>query len=136
MVILNYEKKGSTCMNFKSILCLISLGSSLILPFFLYKQWTLATWFDALFLVGLLLTMVYFVMVLIEGQFFTAFLKSTQNFFAKVNKKDQLIRESEKRSFESVDYRKEFPNRKSFLQIGLLFSIASLVISSALYYLN
>ena len=123
-------------MNFKSILCLISLGSSLILPFFLYKQWTLATWFDALFLVGLLLTMVYFVMVLIEGQFFTAFLKSTQNFFAKVNKKDQLIRESEKRSFESVDYRKEFPNRKSFLQIGLLFSIASLVISSALYYLN
>lgn len=136
MVIFIYVKRGSTCMNFKRVLFLISLGSSLVLPFFLYRQWSIARWFDALFLVGLLLLMVYFIMVLIEGQFFTAFLKSTRNFFAKVNKKDELIRESEKRSFDRVDYRKEFPNRNSFLQIGLLFSISSLVISVALYYLN
>ena len=123
-------------MNFKNSVCLVSLGSSLVLPFFLYRQWTIATWFDALFLVGLLLIMIYSIMVLIEGQFFTAFLKSTRNFFAKVNKKDQLIRESEKRPFDPVDYRKEFPNRSSFLQLGLIFSIGSLVISSALYYLN
>lgn len=136
MVISIYVGKGSTCMNFKRILFLISLGSSLALPFFLYRQWSIAKWFDALFLVGLLLLMVYFIMVLIEGQFFTAFLKSSRNFFAKVNKEDQLIRESEKRSLDRVDYRKEFPNRNSFLQVGLLFSIGSLVISSALYYLN
>ncbi|MGH2319136.1 DUF3899 domain-containing protein [uncultured Planococcus sp.] len=123
-------------MNFKGFLFLAALGSSLVLPFFLYRQWTILTWFDALFLVGLLLVMIYFIMVLIEGQFFTAFLKSTRNFFAKVNKKDQLIRESEKRSFESADYRKEFPNRTSFLQIGLLFCLSSLLVSSALYYLN
>lgn len=136
MVIFKYEKKGSTRMNFKSIVGLISLGSSLILPFFLYRQWTLATWFDALFLVGLLMLMIYFTLVLIEGQFFTAFLKSTRNFFAKVNKKDQLIRESEKRTFDPDNYRKEFPNRRSFLQLGLIFCISSLLISSALYYLN
>ncbi|WP_223642528.1 DUF3899 domain-containing protein [Planococcus sp. 4-30] len=123
-------------MNFKGFLFLVSLGSSLVLPFFLYRQWTILTWFDALFLVGLLLVMIYFIMVLIEGQFFTAFFKSTRNFFAKVNKKDQLIRESEKRSFESADYRKEFPNRISFLQIGLLFCLSSLLVSIALYYLK
>lgn len=132
MVIFIYVKKGSTCMNFKGFLFLASLGSSLVLPFFLYRQWTIMTWFDALFLVGLFLIMVYFVMVLIEGQFFTAFVKSTRNFFAKVNKKDQLIRESEKRSFESADYRKEFPNRTSFLQIGLVFCLSSLLVSFAL----
>ena len=125
MVISIYVRKGSTCMNFKRVLFLISLGSSLTLPFFLYTEWSIARWFDALFLVGLLLLMVYFIMVLIEG-----------HFFAKVNKKDQLIRESEKRSVDRVDYRKEFPNRNSFLQIGLLFSISSLVISVALYYLD
>ncbi len=123
-------------MNFKGILFLISLGSSLVLPFFLYRHWSIATWFDALFLVGLLLIMVYSVMILIEGQFFSAFLKSTRNFFAKTNKKDQLIRESEKRSVESVEYQHQFPNQKSFLQIGLIFCIGSLLISSALYYLN
>ncbi|EMF45221.1 hypothetical protein B481_3532 [Planococcus halocryophilus Or1] len=80
--------------------------------------------------------MIYSMMVLIEGQFFTTFLKSTRNFFAKTNKKDQLIRESEKRSLESVSFRKEFPNRLAFLQIGLLFSIGSLLVSSAIYFLS
>ncbi|ANU14847.1 DUF3899 domain-containing protein [Planococcus halocryophilus] len=123
-------------MNFKLILFFISLSASFVLSFFLYKQWTLATWFDALFLIGLLLIMIYSMMVLIEGQFFTTFLKSTRNFFAKTNKKDQLIRESEKRSLESVSFRKEFPNRLAFLQIGLLFSIGSLLVSSAIYFLS
>ncbi|MGB6406437.1 MAG: DUF3899 domain-containing protein [Planococcus donghaensis] len=123
-------------MNFKLILLVISLSISLSLSFLLYEQWTLAAWFDALFLIGLLLIMIYSVMILIEGQFFTAFLKSTQNFFAKTNKKDQLIRESEKRSLESVSFRKEFPNRLAFLQIGLLFSIGSLLVSSAIYFLS
>ena len=121
-------------MNFKVTLFLISLGSAVVLSFFLYSPWIIAGWFDALFLIGLLLMMIYSVMVLIEGQFFTAFLKSTRNFFAKVNKKDQLIRESEKRSAHSVDYRKEFPNRKSFLQIGVALSVISFLVSSALYY--
>ncbi|EGA89041.1 hypothetical protein GPDM_12482 [Planococcus donghaensis MPA1U2] len=123
-------------MNFKLILFLISLSISLVLSFLLYKQWTLAAWFDALFLIGLLLIMIYSVMILIEGQFFTAFLKSTRNFFAKTNKKDQLIRESEKRSLESVSFRREFPHRTSFLQIGLFFCIGSLLISSAMYFLS
>ncbi|ANU24566.1 DUF3899 domain-containing protein [Planococcus donghaensis] len=123
-------------MNFKLILLFISLSVSLVSPFLLYKQWTLVAWFDALFLIGLLLLMIYSVMVLVEGQFFTAFLKSTRNFFAKTNKKDQLIRESEKRSLESVSFRKEFPDRASFLQVGLLFCIGSLLISSAIYFLT
>lgn len=123
-------------MNFRNILLMISLGSSFILPFFLYKEWSFANWFDALFLIGLLLIMIYCIMVLIEGHFFTAFFNSTRNFFAKVNKKDALIRESEKRSLEPVDYRKEFPNRSLFLQLGLIFCLGSLLISSALYYLN
>ncbi|WP_038702084.1 DUF3899 domain-containing protein [Planococcus sp. PAMC 21323] len=123
-------------MNFKLILFFVSLSISFVLPFLLYEQWTLATWFDALFLIGLLLMMIYSGMILIEGEFFSAFLKSTRNFFAKTNKKDQLIRESEKRSLESVSFRREFPHRSAFLQIGLLFSIGSLLVSSAIYFLS
>lgn len=123
-------------MNFKRILFFISFVISLVLPFFLHSLWTLAKWIDALFLIGLLLLMIYSVMLLIEGQFFTAFFKSTRNFFAKVNKKDQLIQESEKRTTYSVDYHREFPNRNAFLKIGLLFSIGSLVVSVTYFFLS
>ncbi|MDJ0331362.1 DUF3899 domain-containing protein [Planococcus sp. S3-L1] len=116
-------------MNFKAILLLTSLSISMLLSFFLYKSWSLINWANALFLVGLLLIMIYSMMILIEGQFFTAFLTSTRNFFAKINKKDQVIQESEKRSLIPVTYRREFPNRKSFLQIGLFFCIGSLLVS-------
>ncbi len=123
-------------MNFRVSLLLISLSASLLLSFFLHKSWSFATWFDALFLVGLLLIIAYSTMLLIEGQFFNAFLKSTRNFFAKTNKKDQLIQESEKRLLIPIAYRREFPNRTSFLQIGLSFCVGSLLISFALYFAN
>lgn len=116
-------------MNFRAILLLTSLSISMLLSFLLYKSWSLIDWADALFLVGLLLIMIYSIMILIEGQFFTAFLSSTRIFFAKTNKKDQLIQESEKRSLVPITYRREFPNRKSFLQIGLVFCICSLLVS-------
>ena len=123
-------------MKFKQLLFFISFIFSLILPFFLYKLWTFAKWFDALFLVGLLLVVIYCSMLLIEGQFFTAFFKSMRNFFAKVNKKDALIRESEKRSVYSVDYYRKFPKRKDYLHVGLVFCVGGFVVSVAYFFLS
>lgn len=121
-------------MTSKLILSFISISSSIILSFMLYTPWSFLKWLDSVFLVGLFLLMAAAIMSLIEGKFFEAFIHSTKNFFAKVNKKEQLIRESEKRSFENPSYEKVFPSRKNFFYIGLLLSAGSLLLSVALYY--
>lgn len=121
-------------MTSKLILLSASVFSSIILSFMLYTPWSFLKWLDAIFLVGLVLLMAAAVMSLIEGKFFEAFIHSTKNFFAKVNKKEQLIRESEKRSFENPSYDKVFPARKNFFIIGMLLSAGSLLLSTAFYY--
>jgi len=121
-------------MTFKSALPLLALLASFLLSILLGSSWSFAKWLDAAFLIGLLLLMIASVMVLIEGKFFDAFIHSTKNFFAKINKREQLIRESEKRTTEPAGYAKNFPSRKSFFQIGLLFCLVSLLLSSAIYF--
>ena len=121
-------------MKFRNILFTISLIVSLSLPFLLHQSWSFSKWLDSFFLVGLLLLIIFSIMVLIEAQFFNAFIKSFKHFLGRINKKEQLIRESEKRSNNPVIYQKSFPSRKSFLKVGLLFCIVSLLASSAIYY--
>ena len=121
-------------MKFKNILTITSLGGSLSLPFLQHQSWSLSKWLDSLFLVGLLLLVIYAIMILIEAEFFIAFIKSFKHFYGRINKKEQLIRESEIRSNVTVSYRKIFPSRKSFLQIGFIFCTVSLLASTAIYY--
>lgn len=121
-------------MTSRIALFITSLLFSILLSFILYTPWTILKWLDAVFLVGLFLVMAAAIMALIEGRFFEAFFHSTKNFFAKVNKKEQLIRESELRSGNLSSYTRSFPARKSFFFIGLILSIGSLVLSAALYY--
>lgn len=121
-------------MTFKSTLFTLSLLASFILSFLPESAWSLIQWLDSAFLVGLFLLMIASAMLLIEGKFFSAFIQSTKNFFAKINKREQVIRESEKRPAEQVAYAKNFPSRKAFFQIGLLFFLLSLALSSALYF--
>ena len=121
-------------MKFRNILFTTSLIVSLSLSFLLHQSWSLSKWLDSLFLIGLLLLIIYAIMVLIEAEFFNAFIKSFKHFLGRINKKEQLIRESEKRSNNTIIYRKYFPSRKSFFEIGLLFCSVSLLASSAIYY--
>lgn len=121
-------------MTSKRILLATSLFSSIILSFILYTPWSFLKWLDAVFLVALFLLMAAAVMSLIEGKFFEAFIHSTKNFFAKVNKKEQLIRESEKRSFENPSFDKVYPARKNVFIIGMLLGIGSLLLSAVFYY--
>ncbi len=121
-------------MKFRNILIATSLSASLALPFLLHQSWSLSKWLDSLFLVGLLLLVIYAIMILIEAEFFIAFIKSFKHFYGRINKKEQLIRESEIRSNVTVSYRKTFPSRKSFFQIGLLFCTVGLLASTAIYY--
>lgn len=121
-------------MNFRNILITVSLVVSLSLSFLLHLSWSLSKWLDSLFLVGLLLLVIYAIMVLMEAEFFTAFIKSFKHFYGRINKKEQLIRDSEKRSTDIVSYQKSFPNKKSFVEIGLLFCLVGLLLSTAFYY--
>lgn len=73
-------------------------------------------------------------MVLMEAEFFTAFIKSFKHFYGRINKKEQLIRDSEKRSTDIVSYQKSFPSKKSFVEIGPLFCLVGLLLSTAFYY--
>ena len=121
-------------MNLRNILITISLVVSLSLSFLLHQSWSLIKWLDSLFLIGLLLLVIYAIMVLMEAEFFTAFIKSFKHFYSRINKKEQHIRESEKRSTDIVSYQKSFPNKKSFFEIGLLFCTVGLLVSTAFYY--
>ena len=121
-------------MNFRNILITISLVVSLSLSFLLRPSWSLSKWLDSLFLVGLLLLVIYAIIVLIEAAFFSGFIKSFKHFYGRINKKEQLIRESEKRSTDTVNYKKRFPYKKSFFEIGLLFSIVGFLASAVIYY--
>ncbi len=121
-------------MKFRNRLIATSLLATLALSFLLHKSWSLTKWLDSIFLVGLLLLVIYALMILIEAEFFNAFIKSFKHFYGRINKKEQLIRESERRSHDTVSFRKSFPSRKSFFEIGLLFCIVSLLASTAIYY--
>lgn len=121
-------------MNFRNILITISLVVSLSLSFLLQPSWSLSKWLDSLFLVGLLLLVIYAIMILMEAEFFTAFIKSFKHFYGRINKKEQLIRESEQRSNDMVSYRKRFPHKKSFFEIGVIFCTVGLLVSTAVYY--
>jgi membrane-bound ClpP family serine protease len=122
-------------MKFRNILIITSILASYFLSFLLYKSSSISKWLDALFLVGLLLLIISAIMTLIEAQFFIAFIKSFKHFFSRVNKKEQVIREIEKRqNYTTVVYQKKFPSRKLFFVIGILFCFASLLVSSIIYY--
>ena len=73
-------------MNFRNILITISLVVSLSLSFLLHPSWSLSKWLDSLFLVGLLLLVIYAIIVLIEAEFSSAFIKSFKHFYSRINK--------------------------------------------------
>lgn len=123
-------------MKFRNILFFTSILVSFFLSFWLHQSWNISAWLDSLFLVGLLLLVICAIMLLIEVEFFVAFIKSSKYFFARVSKKEQVIRESEKRPNHSVFYRKNFPSRKFFFQIGIIICATSLLFSTAIYYLG
>lgn len=121
-------------MTNKFTILLGSLLASFAFSFLLQGPWNLAKWLDAVFLIGLLLIMAASVMILIEAEFFNAFAKSFKNFFSRINHKEKYIRESERRTDETVSYQKKFPIRKDLLFTGISLCLSSLILSSALYY--
>lgn len=121
-------------MNFRNILITTSLVVSLSLSFLFHPSCGFSKWLDSVFLVGLLLLVICAIMVLMEAEFFSAFIKSFKHFYGRINKKEQLIRESEKRSTDMVNYQKSFPYKKSFLEIGLLFCTIGFLVSAVIYY--
>jgi len=121
-------------MTFRKILLCTSILSSFSLSFLLHQSWSISKWLDSLFLVGLVLLVICAIMILIEAEFFVAFITSCKHFFARISKKEQVIREIENHSYHKVVYQKSFPSRKFFFEIGIVFCAISLIISTTIYY--
>ena len=121
-------------MKFRELLFITSFSVSLFVPSLLHRLWSIGEWMDSLFLIGLLLLIIFSIMILIEADFFTAFIKSFKHFFARVNKKEEVLREIEKRTSNEIVFRKNFPSRKSFFEIGIFYCAISLLISTVIYY--
>lgn len=121
-------------MKFINILFIISLIASLLMSFFHNPSFTILTWLDSLFLVGLILLLTSSILSLIEGRFFTAFISSFRHFYATISKKEEVIRESENRVNGPISYQRKFPTKLAFFKIGILLCLVSLVASTLLYY--
>ncbi|HWO75936.1 MAG TPA: DUF3899 domain-containing protein [Bacillus sp. (in: firmicutes)] len=112
-----------------------SLLLSVIIPFFYDQGWSVLYWMDSVFLIGLFLLMIGGVLLLIEGQFFTAFIRSTKHFFKTISKKEQIIQEIEgKKEERTRGYRKSFPSAKIYWFVGLSFCLISLLFSTYIVY--
>lgn len=116
-------------MKFKMTLLGISVFSSLLLSLLLHPSWNIDTWIDSVFLVGLFLLVISAIMLVIEGAFFVAFIKSFNYFYVRVSKKEQLIRESDKCSNQTVTFQKNFPSKTFYFKVGVLFCTISLIAS-------
>lgn len=112
----------------------ISFLGAFILPIILYQEWSFLQWADSLFIVGLALLIVGFSMVLIEGQFFVAFIKSTKHFFKTISKKEQVIQEIERKKESASGYKKHFPSSKIYIVFGFIFCFFSLLFSTLIVY--
>ncbi|WP_019414090.1 DUF3899 domain-containing protein [Paenisporosarcina sp. TG20] len=121
-------------MKFRIVLFFTSIITSFFITYLIHQTLSLYKWIDSLFLVGLLLIVTSAILLLIEGQFFTAFIKSCKHFFSRVNRKEQVIRESEMRSNHTASYQNKFPSRRFFFEIGILFCVVSFVVSTTVYY--
>ena len=124
-------------MKHKIIITVTSLLLSLVTPFFFYQSWSLLYWLDSLFLIGLVLLMIGGGMQIIEGQFFTAFIRSSKHFFKTISKKEQVIQEVEgKKEEKTLGYRKSFPSAKIYWFVGLSFCLISFLFSALTVYLG
>lgn len=121
-------------MKFRIVLFFTSLIASFFLTYLIYQTLSIYKWLDTLFLVGLLLLVISAILLLIEGQFFNAFINSSKYFFSRVNRREQVIRESELRPDLTVGYQKKYPSRRFFFEIGILFCAVSFVVSTIIYY--
>ncbi|MET3696842.1 uncharacterized protein DUF3899 [Bacillus oleivorans] len=116
-------------------------GSLLILsfgvPIIFYQSWSFLYWMDSLFYIGLGLLIIGGAMLLIEGQFFSAFIRSSKHFFKTISKKEQIIQQIEGKKEERIHaYRKSFPSAKIYWFAGLSFCLISLLFSTFIVYLG
>lgn len=120
--------KNSKWIFFASILI------SLLAPLVLYQVWSFTHWVNALFILGLVMLLVGCVLILVAGQFFTAFLHSWNRFFT--TNKEKVIQEIEgTEKGESVStFNQRFPSSKTFIRLGLSFCLVSLLFSILIVY--
>ena len=121
-------------MNLTNILFTTSIIATFFMSFLLDPSLNIRTWLDSLFLVGLILLLTSAILTLIEANFFTAFIRSFRHFYASVSKKEEVVRESEKRENYTFTYQRRFPIRIIFFKIGILFCLISLIASTSIYY--
>lgn len=108
---------------------LVILGTlfiSILFSYFNNHSFNLLVWINTLFNCSLFLTIIGSTMLVLQGGFFNAIIKSFRLFFQKTNKIEQVIVEIEGKKENLIPYRLTFNLTFPFLVSGsilLLFSI-------------
>ncbi|MBE1553284.1 DUF3899 domain-containing protein [Sporosarcina limicola] len=103
---------------------IFTVSVSILLLFF---SESIIYFFDGIFYIGLILLIIGSVLMLIQAEFFNAFVKSSKYFFSAVSKKEQVIRDVESRKINTTSYKRQFSITNYFLLLGLLYCVISLI---------
>ncbi|MCZ2259093.1 DUF3899 domain-containing protein [Sporosarcina sp. G11-34] len=96
----------------------------------------IVTSLDFVFYVGLLLLLVGSVMLVLQAGFFNAFISTSKHFFSTISRKEQAIQNFEGKKGEAAVYKKEYPILNTFLVVGGVYCLFSIIGSIAVVYLN
>lgn len=111
-----------------------SLCISILIVFLVEKSWDLTKWANILFYMGMIYLLIGSVLIILRGNFFTAFIHSVKHFFSIINKKEQIIREIEGKKVDKLIYNDNFPPPNLWIITGLSFCLVSLIISLIIVY--
>ncbi|MCM3239271.1 DUF3899 domain-containing protein [Heyndrickxia oleronia] len=107
---------------------------SLIIVLSSYQSWDFLGWINILFYIGIVILLIGCVLIIIRGNFFSAFIYSCKRFFLSINKKEQIIQETEGRQVEPPSVNRQVPSPKPWIINGFSFCILSLLLSLLMVY--
>jgi hypothetical protein len=108
---------------------LIAFSLSLLFSYSSQHSWNPLTWVNALFFCSLLLLIIGGSLLIIQGKFFHAFIKSFKQFFKSTSKMEIYIQEIEGKSGEILPYQLNFSATMPLLQIGTTLFVLSIILS-------
>ncbi|WP_445678317.1 DUF3899 domain-containing protein [Psychrobacillus sp. FSL H8-0510] len=106
---------------------------SVIYSYLEHNSFNQLLWIDTLFNFSLILTVIGSIMLVIQGGFFSAIIKSFKMFFQKTNRVERVIEEIEGKKENLSPYKLTFKLTFPFLFSGILLLLFSILFSWNFY---